>query len=535
MNGLFIAGVPMTAMGQATISIKPSAAWSVTGGDDLERLKRLSSGVGWEFDPNAETNDRLKQVGIKSIRCINVEMTGQFGPDGQFVPENPERLLRNLATCREVGAIPHVIIATGLHPDLETKVEKSDASQAGSLMGMTQAGIVGPNDWAKFTNYIEAFFKYVLVDQKFPEAVFEVGNEPDAHGGISSTYPRPASGSRQAYDDYFNIYKAASRAADAFEKKNPELKVRLGGPSLAWPFTFKYGDFNWSERFIRDSKEQNLRLDFIGIHYYGNISSLEGEYQSPFPSFVEMLNITKAARDKYRPGVPVWFTEWGPSYHGTTKPVESAINGDHRGAAWTARFLNVMLQNGVENSIYLITTDIAAQNSAGVWENKDGWGAFFTNPLAFGKPYPRPAFHVFDMISRMEGVRVEATRGNDVINCFATAIKDKGKVTLMVWNYDSQIPEDGALTDSSQATPVVIRIREAGSFFKSKQVSFKRWLVDENTSNVAAELKNGGKPSDLSELQQVDSGNFRILNDMLEVGLTIPPSSVSFVELVPAP
>lgn len=507
----------------------------MTGADDLLKLKQLASGVGWEFDPNAKTNARLKQVGIKSIRCINVEMPGTFDSNGRFTPENPERLLRHLETCREVGAIPHVILATDLHPELRTKVENPAQNEEGTLMGLAQsAPLVGPNDWTKFTNYMEAFFKYVLVDQKFPDAVFEVGNEPDGNGGISSKYPRPASGSQQAYDDYLNIYKAVSRAAETFEKKYPDFKVRLGGPSLAWAFTFKYGDFNWSERFIRDSKTFNLRLDFIGVHYYGNISSFEGQYESPFPSFVEMLKVTQAARNKYQPGVPIWFTEWGPSYHGMDRPAEAAINGDNRGAAWSAEFLNVMLRNDVENAIYLITADIAERNSAGVWENKDGWGAFFTNPLAFGQPYPRPAFHVFDMISRLEGVRVEATRGNNAINCFATAVKDKGVVKLMIWNYDCQIPESSVLTDSSQATPVVVSIREASSFFKNNQVSFKRWLVDGNTSNVAAELKNGGRPTNLSELQEVDSGTFRVIGDSLEVGLTIPPSSVSFVELVPA-
>jgi len=84
-----------------TLLVKTSVPWSVTGRDDLAQLKRLASGVGWEFEPNAETTQALRRVGIRTIRCINVDpVPGEFTPEGRFTVGAPDRLNAHLATCR---------------------------------------------------------------------------------------------------------------------------------------------------------------------------------------------------------------------------------------------------------------------------------------------------------------------------------------------------------------------------------------------------------------------------------------------------
>ena len=34
---------------------------------------------------------------------------------------------------------------------------------------------------------------------------------------------------------------------------------------------------------------EKIKLDFLGIHFYGNISALEGEPASGYPSFSQMI------------------------------------------------------------------------------------------------------------------------------------------------------------------------------------------------------------------------------------------------------
>jgi len=81
---------------------------NITNGDDMERLKNLAGGVGWEFQPNQETTSRLVDLGIRRMRCINVDgLVGDFAGDGSFsLQQTPAGLTAHLDTCREIGAQP---------------------------------------------------------------------------------------------------------------------------------------------------------------------------------------------------------------------------------------------------------------------------------------------------------------------------------------------------------------------------------------------------------------------------------------------
>ncbi len=512
----------------ATIWVKAGAPWSVTGKDDLAQLKRLASGVGWEFEANPDTNAGLKKIGIKTIRCINVDpLPGKFDDKGKFTVGEPGYLLAHFDTCRAVGANPHVIVAVGMHPELRV-TEKDAQGQTESIMGMIHEGIYGPNDWSRFRNYCYAYFEYVLITQGFPKAEFEVSNEPDIGGVVYPMPPRPTNGSRLLYEAYFNLYKNVAEAAESFEKDHPGMKVRLGGPAIAWAYTFKFGDFNWAERFVRDCGEQKVKLDFIGLHYYGNQSSLDDEYWSIYPSFSQMYRVTKAARDKYCPSAPIAFTEWGPSYI-TNNTLPSSVNANHIGAAWSAAFLNLMLQCGVDQALYLVTSDLREQGKDG-WDDVWGWPSLFTNRIATGKSYPKAIYHVFDMVNRMQGHRVEATRGSDTVNCIVSADKSKKTITALVWNYGALIPEGGPVVEKAKRDWVGLQVRDAGDFFGSKSVKVQRWLIGANWSDAYSAFKNGAKLNDRNTaLRQVENTAKPITEGALNTGFSMTPSSVTFV------
>jgi hypothetical protein len=528
-------GLCASCLASAVIEVKANSRLSVTRGDDIKQLKLLASSVGREFEPNADTDAALKKVGIKAIRCINVDpLRGEFDASGKFIVGKPDNLIANLETCRAVGAQPHVIIATGLHPDLIVK-DQDVQGRDPSIMGMIHSATFGPTDWARFQNYCEAYFEYVLITQNFPNATFEVGNEPDIGGVIYPFPPKPANGSRELYNAYFNLYKNVAEAADRFEKNHPGLRVRLGGPALAWAFTFRFGDFNWAERFAQDCGEQKVKLDFIGIHFYGNISSLNGEYPGAYPSFVSMFQTTKKARDKYCPGVPIWFTEWGPSYI-TDNSEPSAVNANHVGAAWSAAFLNTMLRCGVGRAFYLVATDLRRPKNGDWtvpvddqnWEDVWGWPSMFVNPTMFGKAYPKAPFHLFDMISRMEGRRVKASDASETVDCIVSMDTAGKKMTMLIWNYGVQIPESGMPVEKAVTEDVDVRVMDAANL--GKNVRIERWEISEDNSDAYSVFKKGTKlDATNTSLKKVESLTGSSKGGRLDVTFTMPPSSVSFV------
>jgi hypothetical protein len=201
------------------------------------------------------------------------------------------------------------------------------------------------------------------------------------------------------------------------------------------------------------------------------------------------------------------------------------------GAAFIMTFLNKMLECGIDRALYLVTTDGNEQGKDGKSKDVWGWPSLFVNPKVFGKAYPKAPFHVFEMISRLEGSRVEATRGEDGINCIASADPKKKRITLIIWNYNSIMSEQGVPVELTSQISQIVRIREATAFFGSRAVHMKRWLVSETLSNAYDLFVKEGKVDGRSELQQVDEGQFAILNDQCDFGFSMPPSSVAFVTL----
>ena len=518
------------------IKINPTNAVSVTGKDDIAQLKNLAAGVGWEFEPNAETNAGLKHIGIKRIRCIHVApVPGRFDEKGNYSIDLTaddhiaSKLANHLATCKAVGALPHIIIAHGLHSDLRLKAEDITIDRE-RVLGLFQGHDFGPTDWRKFRNVIKANFEYILVRLKITDAQFEVGNEPDIGGSFAEFPPKPPRGSRELYEAYFKLYRNVAQAAVEFEAEHPGLHVRLGGPALAWAYTFRYGAVNWSEQFLKDVGAEKIKLDFVGVHYYGNISPLAGDRKwAAYPTFSEMFGLLRGWRNRYVPNADLCITEWGGSYDVNERERKSVVpNAGHVGATFAAAFLNQMLIEGVDEAIYLVTTDGRTEKD-GAWMAEWGWPSLFTNPTIHGT-HPEAPYHVFDMVNRMAPKRVEAGRPDGTLGIIVST-DDRARMTVLLWNHSHTIPEQEFGRETGQDEAIVLRIVGADSFFKGKSVQMKHQLISETVSNALYYLQKGEKLDDRVNLQTVDTRSLKVLGDKLDIAFILPPSSVSFIEL----
>jgi hypothetical protein len=527
-------GNPRDELVNANLFIDLNTQISVTGEDDVLTLKNLASGVGWEFEPNTHTTNSLRKIGIKSIRHINVDIKtkeeGFFDREGRFIIHNPKRLSSELNTTRQIGATPYVVVGQSLHEDLIIVEENLPEGKAHLFMGLLQIENYGPNDYHKFEKYLEAVFEYVLITEKFSNARFIIGNEPDIGGSPHPFPPRPHKGSKELYDGYFRLYRSASNAARNVEERNPGVKVTLGGPALSMAYTFRYGDFNWIERFLKDIAEENLKLDFIDVHYYGNHSSLHDEYEANYPSLDSMLDIVFASRNLYAPGVPIWITEWGASYH-TTNEEYSVINASNVGAAWSMEFLNAILERGVDGALYLVTTDLRRIGSDGKWENIWGWPSLFVNPYIFGRAYPTTMYHVFDMISQLQGQRILGRTDNDAIASFVTIDEQYKRIVALVWNYDFQILESSPGVEKGKWVDLKVHLPDVVKLSEAQTVQMKRWLISETISNAYHLYSTEGVIDSRVELQKVNDETLTIEDGDLAFQLMVPPSSVSLVVL----
>ena len=267
-----------------------------------------------------------------------------------------------------------------------------------------------------------------------------------------------------------------AQAAVEFSREHPSHKVRLGGPALAWAFTFHFGDFNWASRFLHNCGQQKVKLDFIGLHYYGNISSIDGEYQALYPPFTAMLADTQRSRNQYCPGTPIYMTEWAPSYQTDNGPT-ARVNASYIGVAWSAAFLNAMLVHGVDSAFYLVTTDLAQPNSAGKLEDIWGWPALFVNPQVFGEAYPKATYHLFDMVHQLAGQRVAVKGGHRAVGAIAAADAHRHVLRLLVWNFAARLPESKPAEVVGTEAPLSIHVAGTQQFFGATSVAVRAWMI----------------------------------------------------------
>ncbi|MHB8066511.1 MAG: glycosyl hydrolase [Desulfobaccales bacterium] len=279
----------------------------------------------------------------------------------------------------------------------------------------------------------------------------------------------------------------------------------------ATPYSFKFGSFNWLERFLKDTAEAGIKLDFLSFHYYGNISAIGKRPNSTvYPPFEQMMTSLREWIARYRPGLPLWITEWGPSYH-TDKSPASLINGNHAGAAWSAAFIDAMLQQQVDGAIFLVTTDL-----------KDNWGW----PALFHGATPKPIYYIFSMFHRLQGQLLKVQGGAAAVGALA-AQGDK-RLAVVLWNYNWERGEFGAGQEKARQEEVILKL---SGLPKKKEYRVTRALVSEAYGNPYALTLPGktGSP----EPQRSELGRYSSINGAMTLETSLPPSSVALLEFFP--
>lgn len=175
------------------------------------------------------------------------------------------------------------------------------------------------------------------------------------------------------------------------------------------------------------------------------------------------------------------------------------------------------------------------QDRAGKWETVWGWPSLFTNPNACGHAFPKAPCHVFDMVSRLAGQRIESTRAGATVNSFACASPEQRQMQVLVWNYGARIPEGGLVQEKGAAEAVRLQVVGAADFFGGGGVRVQRWLVSETVSNAHYLFRSGQALDDRASLQRVQDDTARPAEGHLEVGFPLPPSSVTLVLLTRQP
>jgi xylan 1,4-beta-xylosidase len=259
-----------------------------------------------------------------------------------------------------------------------------------------------PKSYEKWAELIRQFAQH-LVDRYGLDEVsqwyFEVWNEPNLDFWAGA--PKEQT--------YFQLYDSAARAL-----KRVSPRLRVGGPATA--------QAAWADRFIQHAVKENVPVDFVSTHVYGNDSAADvfGTHEQ-IPRTQMVCRAVRKVHDQIaasaRPNLPLIWSEFNASYMNEPDVTDSTYMGP-----WMAD--SIRQCDGLVNMMsYWTFSDVFEEQGVVKRPIYGGYGLIAEDGL------PKPAFNAFKLLHRLGETRIPAN-ADDII---ATRRAD-GAIVIAVWN-----------------------------------------------------------------------------------------------------
>ena len=262
--------------------------------------------------------------------------------------------------------------------------------------------VAPPADYNKWGALVQAFTQH-LVDRYGIDEVaswyFEVWNEPN----IDFWTGRPAQST------YFELYDHAARAVKAVSPK-----LRVGGPATA--------QAAWVDAMIAHASSQNVPLDFVSTHVYGNDTAQDvfGKPQS-LPPHGMVCEAVKHVHDQIvhsaKPQMPLIWSEFNATYMNQQEITDSTYIGP-----WMANTIREC--DGMTAMMsYWSFSDVFEEQGVVKTPFYGGYGLIAEDDI------PKPSLTAFSILHELGTIRLP----NDATDALVTKRAD-GSLVIALWN-----------------------------------------------------------------------------------------------------
>jgi xylan 1,4-beta-xylosidase len=388
------------------------------------------------------------------------------------------------------------LLANGVRPVVEISfMPKALASDPNAIHPFWyKQNVSPPKDYAKWDDLIRHFAQH-LVDRygiaEVSQWYFEVWNEPNIDFWAGN--PKQST--------YFELYDHTARAL-----KSVSPLLRVGGPSTAAA--------DWIEPFLAHVAQQNVPIDFVSSHGYGD-DTVENLFHTSeqIPMNQRVCRAIKKVRDQIhssgRPHLPLFWTEWNVPSYGELGARDSIYVGP-------ALAYDITQCDGlVEMMSYWTFDDVFEEGGVPEDPFHNGFGIIAVGGIK------KPAFYDYALLHRLGDERI----ANQAPNVVLTRRAD-GTLVVAAWNLVE--PDQ---TGSPRHMRLEFRNVNAGA-----KVLISR--VDEKHSNSLAAYKAMGSPKypTQAQIEQLNRESTLALpeattlkNGVLE--LNLPVNGLALVEV----
>lgn len=259
-----------------------------------------------------------------------------------------------------------------------------------------------PKDFAKWGALVTQFAQHVIDRYGIDEVsqwYFEVWNEPNLNFWAGEPHE----------STYYQLYDTSARA---LKKVNPRLRV--GGPATA--------QAAWVDRFIAHAVKNNVPVDFVSTHVYGNDSAEDvfGTHEA-IPRTQMVCRAVRKVHDQVlasaRPKLPLIWSEYNASYKN-----EPAVTDAPFMAPWLADTIR-QCDGLVDILAYWDFSDVFEEQGVVKQPFYGGYGLIAADSL------PKPAFNGFKLLHQLGDQRIDLSSNSALLTR-----RPDGTLVLAVWN-----------------------------------------------------------------------------------------------------
>src|SRR5437870_4813266 len=295
------------------------------------------------------------------------------------------------------------LLANGVRPFVELSFMPSELAAKNILHAFWyKPNVSPPKDWEKWDQLITAFIKHLVERYGIDEVArwyFEVWNEPNIDFWAGE--PKQAT--------YWQLYDHTARAI-----KKVNTRLRVGGPTTA--------QAAWVDVFIEHCAGNNVPLDFVSTHVYGNDRSQDvfGTNEDiPRDKMVcrAVNKVHEQISASPMPNLPLIWSEFNASYKNEPPVTDSIYMGP-----WLADTIR-RCDGLVDIMAYWAFSDVFEEQGVVKQPFYGGFGLIAAGGL------PKPSFNAFKLLHRLGDQRIPVNSDS----ALATRRAD-GTLAIAVWN-----------------------------------------------------------------------------------------------------
>jgi xylan 1,4-beta-xylosidase len=273
-----------------------------------------------------------------------------------------------------------------------------------------KGNVTPPKSYEEWARFIQAFAVHEIALRGLAEVrqwYFEVWNEPNLGDFWTG-----------GQDGYFQLYATTSRAL-----KSVDSKLRVGGPATA--------GMAWIPEFLTYCKNNDVPIDFVSSHSYSATEGFLDEKGKGGTILVTAPNslvgeFTTARRNIQKssfPNLPLFITEWGPSYSD-----RDPIHDSYVCAPFILEKFK-QCENVVDGMSYWAFSDQFEEPGPPNYPFHGGFGLMNVDGLR------KPAFYAYDFLARLYKDQIP------VDNSRVIATKHGSSVRVLIWDYSPPIAD----------------------------------------------------------------------------------------------